>query len=490
MSRRVFLSTKFISVDGFGKIENIAKASTPKNLSQKKSQRQLNNFEKAIRFARRALKGIARDMKSIKGKVKDITWETLTPAKVFRGVKRFHLDSSYFMFMRSPKGIATALCPVAAAVVLLLTVCFWTMGDKPLTVNVDGEYLGAIENEAVLTQASASLHDALAKTSEDKSVTPVLQISYPTFTAVEKSSANEVYRKLVNYSDAVVGDAGGLYVDGVFFGAAENSAELQQALVAVLNEAKANYDDTTVTTFANDVQVVTDVYASDCIKDVEQIVNDAKSYFSVRLETDLPVEFEVEYETVYEYDDTQLNTYREVKVAGENGTSLVNYRLVYVDGELVDSIPASTTVVKETVNEVVVVGTQESYIGTGNFLWPVPYTHMITSPFEPRWGTFHYGIDIADSAIYGQAVVASDAGTVTWAGWDNSGYGNYVIIDHGNGYTTLYGHCSEVYVSIGDKVAKGDVISAIGSTGYSTGPHLHFEICEGGVLVDPLIYVS
>ncbi len=483
------MNTKFISVDGYGKIESVSAASNPKNLTQKKSQRQLNNFEKAIRFTRRALKGIVRDMKSIKSKIGDITWETLTPAKAFRGLKRFHLDSSYFMFMRSPKGIATALCPVAAAAVLLLTVCFWTMSDKPLTVNVDGECLGAIEHEAVLTQASASLHDALSKTDEDKSVTPVLQISYPKLSATPKSSANEVYRKLVDYSDAVVAGAGGLYVDGVFFGAAENSALLQEALVAVLNEAKANYDDTTVTTFANDVQVVTDVYASACIKDTEQIINDAKSYFSIKLETDLPVEFEVEYETVYEYDDTQLNTYYEVKTPGENGTSRINYRLVYVDGELTDSVPVSTTVLKETVNEVVVVGTQESYIGTGNFLWPVPYTHMVTSPFGPRWGTFHYGIDIADSNVYGQSIVASDAGTVTWAGWDNSGYGNYVIIDHGNGYTTLYGHCADVYVSIGDKVAKGDLIASIGSTGYSTGPHLHFEICEGGVAQDPLNYV-
>ena len=102
----------------------------------------------------------------------------------------------------------------------------------------------------------------------------------------------------------------------------------------------------------------------------------------------------------------------------------------------------------------------------------------------------HYGIDIADSGIYGQAIVASDNGTVVHSGDIGDGYGYYVIVDHGNGYSTVYAHCSSLAVSYGDVVKKGDTVGYIGSTGYSTGPHLHFEIREGSTKLDPLNFVS
>lgn len=104
------------------------------------------------------------------------------------------------------------------------------------------------------------------------------------------------------------------------------------------------------------------------------------------------------------------------------------------------------------------------------------YTHNIVSYYGYRWGRLHSGIDISDDGIGGQDIVAADGGTVTWAGYDDSGYGNYVIIDHGNGYYSLYGHCSSLAVSQGDKVYKGQTVAYVGSTGDSTGDHLHFEI--------------
>ncbi len=102
----------------------------------------------------------------------------------------------------------------------------------------------------------------------------------------------------------------------------------------------------------------------------------------------------------------------------------------------------------------------------------------------------HNGIDIAGGDDYGQPIIASDSGTVTWSGDDGGGYGNYVVIDHGNGYTTIYGHASELACSTGDYVNQGDVIAYVGSTGNSTGPHLHFEIRENDEPIDPLGFVS
>jgi murein DD-endopeptidase MepM/ murein hydrolase activator NlpD len=114
--------------------------------------------------------------------------------------------------------------------------------------------------------------------------------------------------------------------------------------------------------------------------------------------------------------------------------------------------------------------------------WIKPAVGPLSSGFAARWGTFHYGDDIA--AAYGSTVRAASAGTIIRAGW-YGGYGMVVIIDHGNGITTRYGHNSSLLVSVGEKVDVGTPIAHVGSTGDSTGPHCHFEVRENDVPVDP-----
>lgn len=132
--------------------------------------------------------------------------------------------------------------------------------------------------------------------------------------------------------------------------------------------------------------------------------------------------------------------------------------------------------------------------GTASFIWPVPASSYLTSRFgtrvHPIFGTVreHTGIDIA--AGYGATIVAAAGGTVTQAGDAGNGYGNYVIIDHGNGYATLYGHMNSVAVSNGQYVNQGDVIGYVGSTGWATGPHCHFEVWLGGGRIDPEQFFS
>jgi murein DD-endopeptidase MepM/ murein hydrolase activator NlpD len=121
---------------------------------------------------------------------------------------------------------------------------------------------------------------------------------------------------------------------------------------------------------------------------------------------------------------------------------------------------------------------------SGGFQWPV--SGPITSPFGMRWGTLHPGIDIAVPS--GTPVHAAGSGTVIWCGW-MSGYGNLVMIDHHNGLATLYGHNTSVAVHCNEEVSAGQVISYSGSTGYSTGPHVHFEVRSHGTPVDPLGYL-
>ena len=130
---------------------------------------------------------------------------------------------------------------------------------------------------------------------------------------------------------------------------------------------------------------------------------------------------------------------------------------------------------------------------SGSFLWPVASYVYVSSRFglrvHPITGKTksHTGIDIASNQ--GTAVYASDGGSVTLAGW-NGGYGNCIMIDHGNGYVTLYGHLSSISVSVGQTVSQGATIGAVGSTGNSTGPHLHFEVLKNGTRIDPEQFFS
>lgn len=126
----------------------------------------------------------------------------------------------------------------------------------------------------------------------------------------------------------------------------------------------------------------------------------------------------------------------------------------------------------------------------GGWVWPCPGFYYISSYVGPRWGRTHNGLDIAGGSIYGKPIVAARAGTVIDAGWNSGGYGNYVMINHGDGFITIYGHMSSVAASNGQSVSAGQVIGYVGNSGRSTGPHLHFEVRLNGSVEDPLDYVS
>lgn len=149
--------------------------------------------------------------------------------------------------------------------------------------------------------------------------------------------------------------------------------------------------------------------------------------------------------------------------------------------------------IQALINSAVASQSNSSAAGTGAMQWPCPSTRRLTSYFSTRQHPIdgvtkmHNGIDIAGGM--GVDIVAADSGTVLFAG-NSSSYGKYIVISHGNGITTLYAHCSQLLVSAGASVTKGQTIAKVGSTGKSTGPHLHFEVSVNGTRCNPLDYVN
>ncbi len=201
---------------------------------------------------------------------------------------------------------------------------------------------------------------------------------------------------------------------------------------------------------------------------------------------------DVPYQVEYQDDDTMYQGDYKVLSAGEYGKADVTANVTYINGEETDRQVVASVTLSEPVTETQARGTipRPSWFPTGSFRWPCSGT--ITSYFGHRntgirgASTYHQGLDIANS--YGTAIYAADGGTVTYSGW-RGGYGYLVVIDHGNGYQTYYGHNSSLVVSAGEHVYKGQQIARMGSTGVSSGNHCHFGVLVNGTFVNPLNYL-
>ncbi|SFT23550.1 M23 family metallopeptidase [Paenibacillus sp. BC26] len=169
---------------------------------------------------------------------------------------------------------------------------------------------------------------------------------------------------------------------------------------------------------------------------------------------------------------------------GQSGKKQLVYRLVKQNGYLMSEELISEVVLKPSVPAIVMKGTKVTLSeGSGRFSWPVTGARL-TSSFGQRWGTLHRGVDMVGN----KNIMAADNGTVSFTG-QRPGLGNCIIINHHNGYETVYGHLSKISVKRGQTVEKGQRIGIMGNTGHSFGTHLHFEVHKNGALQNPLKYL-
>ena len=200
----------------------------------------------------------------------------------------------------------------------------------------------------------------------------------------------------------------------------------------------------------------------------------------------------VPFVTIETPDDTMYNDESIVTVEGVDGEADVTAVKTYKNGteDPLSEVVINETVTLKPVDQCVTVGTVErpSTESYGEFIWPT--TGNLTSDFGPRnvtiGSSYHQGIDICGD--YAQDIVAADGGEVILAEW-YGGYGNYVQILHDDGTITAYAHCSDYYVSVGERVFRGQPIAAMGDTGTVSAVHLHFEVLIDGVRCDPLPYL-
>lgn len=213
-----------------------------------------------------------------------------------------------------------------------------------------------------------------------------------------------------------------------------------------------------------------------------------KPFINVNIERKLLAEEKIKYDSEIQEVSYMYTDQKTIKKAGVYGVADVEYIVTEQNGREISREEISRNVKSEPQSEVVLVGTQTPppKVGSGVFINPLPAS-TVSSAYGSRSGGFHRGLDLAKAS--GSDIKAADGGTVIYSGWYGT-YGYMIEIDHGGGWTTAYAHCSKLYVTKGEKVYQGQVIAAVGSTGYSTGPHLHFEVRKYKVTKNPASYIG
>ena len=454
-------------------------------------------------------------------------------------VSTFRRHKSFFA------GVANVVTPVLCIGLLAWVSAAVMSTSRALEVTCNGKVLGYIEDESVYNDAVKMLGQRTANTNEDyrSSLTP----SYSMASVSPSMNMNsDTLCEALLADSSNVESAYGLYINGELCAAARSYGDIQFIMETFLDQYRTGTPGEKVS-FMGTTDIVSGLYSTDRIFTSEKfaktiskkrtetqfytvmegdtaqsIANVANMSYdrlmklndnlgdtpvpgtSVLLEKELPVlkvqtirnvtsKETIKFTKKTVKNDKQYTTYSKCITKGENGEREVVRQITEINGVQVASEVVSSKVTKEPVEAVYEVGTKKpdtsggGRVGTGSFLWPVPGVRTISSPFGPRWGRFHSGIDISTGGIYGRTVVAADSGTAT-VKRSAGGYGLHIIISHGNGYTTYYAHLSAVNISSGARVSKGQAIGRVGNSGRSTGPHLHFEIRKNNSPKNPMSF--
>ena len=435
--------------------------------------------------------------------------------------------------------------PVFSGVFIIGLLLFFRSYTVALEVTIDDEVVSYVRNETEFAGAVTSVEKNLAETlGENYTMYTAPEYQFVFIKKNKMPDADSLYAQAYRAVTEEIGHHFGLYVDGTLVAAAEQKSTIE----TVLNELKKPYEtgvENERIEFVSNVEVRTglfspgtlksvpelralfegstnpryytieeDDYLSDIVKktgvsrqmlyylnpDLDErrlipgrkmLISTPDVYLGVKVVRTIVYDEEINYSTVRIKDDSLYVNQTKVKTAGRKGSKTITAEVTYVDGVKTNTDIISSVVTREPVTRELYVGTKNypnsfsSLAGTGAFIRPISggYTSCAYGGYRG-----HVGVDLTMSGAYGKAIYASASGTVIKAGW-SGGYGIMVKIRHSNGYETWYAHMSSKLVSVGDKVTQGQQIGRIGSTGNSTGPHLHFELRINGSPVNPMRYI-
>lgn len=303
-----------------------------------------------------------------------------------------------------------------------------------------------------------------------------------TIASVDDMLYTDIYRGIVEAAEGKE-DCYSIAVDGNVVACLKTEDEAEGAIEEYL--AIFERDDATIYsdyTIENTKEIVTEIVT---VEEAAELIEDS-GLFTVVYKDVFEEEYDIPYNTTVIEDESLPEGIEIYTQKGEIGKGYKKAVVFYENGEKKHSVDPVTKILKAPVDEIVRVGTGKM-VGLVKKTLPWPTKGTFTSPFGPRWGRNHNGVDVA--AKPGTPIYAPAMGKVTFSSTKN-GYGNYIMIDHGNGYVTTYAHMTERKVQEGAVVKQGDLIGTVGSTGRVTGPHLHFEILLNGKYVDPMDYIA
>ena len=435
------------------------------------------------------------------------------------------------------------LLPVVSIIILISVIRYGKSMEYGIRVEYKGQELGVINAEADYDEAAREVKQRISYAGEETDTFDLnANFSLKLISGGDKMlSSKQLANEILSASDEELSEAYGVYIDGVFVGAVKDKDPIQEALdenllkypiegivkdvsyknnieytkgmflaesvlperqmIKLLTSSKkkkavyvAQSDDTSATIaqkFSMNVRELEDMNAGlskGCRAGRLINVNETESYLPIKYIREMELVSFLDYETI-EVETSELNLgTRETLVKGERGEKVNSIEITYVDGKEYARKTVGSKITKVPVVEQIGIGTYTArpysadtkLYGTGQFAWPVDGGWVSDVFISDR---NHKGFDIA--ADMGTDIYAAGDGVVVSAGWNPGGYGYFVMIDHLDGYQTVYAHMSQVYAVVDTQVKRGQLIGAIGSTGDSTGPHCHFEVRYMGVCYDP-----
>ena len=450
------------------------------------------------------------------------------------------------------KSAFNTVLPLLMVLVLILEINYWNNLTFALKVKYKDQTIGYVSNESVCLDARNIALDRLSVGLDTKNTnlleTPKYELSLVSINKLVDSAS--LSDNLINASDANITNACGIFIDGEFLCSVKNENDARSVFNSILETVETDIPDATLG-FIEEIDYIQGLYPDNAntMWDAEKllqklntpkkeaiyyIAQSGDSFSKIASENGLTVGElkimnpqlgdtiligsmllvarqenyvtpKITYTEVYReevdapveviYNPKIFSGDRLVIREGKSGTDLVTVSITTVNGKIYDKEEIDRVTIIEPISKKVEIGTASggNYYGgqvsSKGFVWPTPTAKTISQKFG-RYG--HKGLDITTSRASGHVIVAAASGTVEVAGSTGNSYGLQVLINHGNGVKTRYAHClsGSIVVRPGQYVSAGQKIAKIGSTGNSTGPHLHFEVIVNGKFVNPLNYVS